>query len=153
MLEMEATINQHIAYIHSRSTRVSPDYLQMYLIAAYAELRRISEASGSTKGALTCEDIKRFKVTIPPSREQQQLVAATREELATIEATIDCTQREIALIREYRARLIADVVTGKVDVRAVAAALPAEEDENPAELDEALPEETEMAVQDEEELA
>jgi hypothetical protein len=40
-----------------------------------------------------------------------------------------------------------------VDVRAAVAELPAEEDENPAELDEALPEETEMEVQDEEELA
>jgi len=30
---------------------------------------------------------------------------------------MDRTQREIDLIREYRTRLIADVVTGKIDVR------------------------------------
>lgn len=35
------------------------------------------------------------------------------------------TAEETSLIREYRTRLIADVVTGKVDVRAAAAALPA----------------------------
>ena len=35
------------------------------------------------------------------------------------------TEREINLLREYRTRLIADVVTGKLDVREVAAALPA----------------------------
>jgi type I restriction enzyme S subunit len=32
--------------------------------------------------------------------------------------------REISLLREYRTRLIADVVTGKLDVREAAASLP-----------------------------
>ena len=35
-------------------------------------------------------------------------------------------QREIDLLREYRTRLIADVVTGKLDVREAAAKLPEE---------------------------
>ena len=34
------------------------------------------------------------------------------------------TEREIGLLREYRTRVIADVVTGKLDVREAAAALP-----------------------------
>ena len=37
--------------------------------------------------------------------------------------------REISLLREYRTRLIADVVTGKLDVREVAANLPEEAEE------------------------
>ena len=45
-------------------------------------------------------------------------------------------EREIALLREYRTRLIADVVTGKLDVREVAARLP-DEAEAPEPLDEA----------------
>ena len=35
-------------------------------------------------------------------------------------------RREIGLLREYRTRLIADVVTGKLDVREAAAKLPDE---------------------------
>ena len=38
-------------------------------------------------------------------------------------------QREISLIREYRTRLVADVVTGHLDVREAAARLPADEPE------------------------
>ncbi len=45
-------------------------------------------------------------------------------------------QREISLLREYRTRLIADVVTGKLDVREAAARLP-DEVEEPEPLDEA----------------
>jgi type I restriction enzyme S subunit len=44
-------------------------------------------------------------------------------------------EREIELLREYRTRLIADVVTGKLDVREAAAALPDEAHE-PEPLDE-----------------
>ena len=38
-------------------------------------------------------------------------------------------QRQIDLVREYRTRLIADVVTGKLDVREAAARLPDEVEE------------------------
>jgi type I restriction enzyme S subunit len=37
---------------------------------------------------------------------------------------IDRLEREIELLREYRTRLVADVVTGKLDVREAAARLP-----------------------------
>ena len=46
--------------------------------------------------------------------------------------------REISLLREYRTRLIADVVTGKLDVREAAARLPDEvEEQEPLEETEA----------------
>jgi type I restriction enzyme S subunit len=49
----------------------------------------------------------------------EQVAIADHIRLATSEATslIDRAQREIDLIREYRTRLISDVVTGKIDVR------------------------------------
>ena len=43
---------------------------------------------------------------------------------ADIDTTINRAEREIELLNEYRTRLIADVVTGKLDVRDSAAALP-----------------------------
>jgi type I restriction enzyme S subunit len=127
LLEIEATINQHIAYITPMSAFVAPNYLQMYLTAAYPELRRISDDSGSTKGALTCENVKRFRIVVPPIEEQQRLVNTVQKELVSVEAMTECIQRQVVLVSEYRTRLIADVVTGKLDVRAAAAALPEEE--------------------------
>ena len=43
---------------------------------------------------------------------------------ANLDSVILTTNREISLLREYRTRLIADVVTGKLDVREAAAGLP-----------------------------
>ena len=45
-------------------------------------------------------------------------------ECVAIYESIDRTQREIDLLNEYRTRLFSDVVTGKLDVREAAAALP-----------------------------
>ena len=46
------------------------------------------------------------------------------EDTADIDATISCSRQQIDFLNEYRTRLIADVVTGKLDVREAAAALP-----------------------------
>ena len=55
---------------------------------------------------------------------------------AGIDAAIARARRQIELIQEYRTRLIADVVTGKLDVREAAARLPDEpDDEDGTEAD------------------
>ena len=124
VLAIEATINQHMAYIAPDKNKMLSQYLCMFLGAAYRELRAISSASGSTKGALTCEDIKSFGVALPSMGEQRELLLATKRELASVEGYKTLARREIALLREYHTRLIADVVTGKLDVREAAARLP-----------------------------
>jgi type I restriction enzyme S subunit len=120
VLGFEATINQHIAYITPRQKMMSSEYLSLFLFGAYSQLRAISDDSGSTKGALTCQDLKHFKVTLPPESEQISIVHGIQTKTSQLESTIDRAQREIDLIREYRTRLITDVVTGKLDVRGVA---------------------------------
>jgi type I restriction enzyme S subunit len=145
LLDVEATINQHMVFITPKMQRISPSYLQMFLIAAYAEFRRISDDAGGTKGALTCEDVRHFKVLIPPIDEQRLLVDFLKEKSQSIELVMHRTQREIDLLREYRTRLIADVVTGQVDVRAAAAALPVDmEDVDEFAEDAVLAEEDEI---------
>jgi len=65
-------------------------------------------------------------VALPPRDEQAAILVALADGLKTLNASIELAEREIGLLREYRTRLVADVVTGKLDVRAAAAKLPAE---------------------------
>ena len=147
VLGMRATINQHLAYITPRSRQVTvmPEYLRAFFVAAYPELRRMSDDSGSTKGALTCGDLRHFQVAIPPEQEQKTIVARIETDTQEIEAALRTAKREIDLIREYRTRLIADVVTGKVDVRDLA---PAETPLDEEQIDEGIDDE-EMLGDDE----
>jgi len=137
VLGFEATINQHIAFITPRVPVTTATYIHLFLTAAYLQLRASSADSGSTKGAITCEDLKRFKLAIPPVSEQLQIQVFVKAETKSIEETISRLEREIDFLREYRTRLVADVVTGKLDVREAAARLPQQAAE-PASASDAL---------------
>ncbi len=65
-------------------------------------------------------------VALPPPKEQGAIVQTLTHELLGLNDTISGLEREIELLREYRARLVSDVVTGKLDVREAAERLPGE---------------------------
>jgi len=90
-------------------------------------------------------------VWLPPLPEQAAITKYLAEATVDIDATVKRGNREIELLNEYRTRLIADVVTGKLDVREAAASLPDEPDdlEEEGELDELIPDETDVAIGDE----
>ena len=55
----------------------------------------------------------------PPTEEQRRMAVALVEATANIDTTIARARRQIELMEEYRTRLIADVVTGKIDIRRI----------------------------------
>ena len=79
-----------------------------------------------TVDSLRLPMLQNFPVALPPLSEQIAIVEHLDKTTAAIDAAITRARRQIDLLREYRARLIADVVTGKLDVRETAATLPEE---------------------------
>lgn len=65
----------------------------------------------------------------PSPPEQDQILRYVAVETAEAQRAVESVRRQISLLQEYRTRLIADVVTGKLDVREAAALLPDEPDE------------------------
>lgn len=61
---------------------------------------------------------------LPPFSEQTRILAYIDSVVRQTESAAERTSQSIAFLREYRTRLIADAVTGKLDVREVAATLP-----------------------------
>ena len=84
------------------------------------------------------EEFFRLPVILPPVDEQLRIVESIEAETSDLSTAISRLEREITLLREYRTRLVADVVTGKLDVRAAAAALP---DDVPLDIAEPMDEE------------
>jgi type I restriction enzyme S subunit len=93
----------------------------------------------TTMGVLGLNKLKRIYLCVPPEDEQAALGKHLGSSTEEINAAITRAEREIELLHEYRTRLIADVVTGKLDVRGAAAALPEvdplAEDEDTDDLD------------------
>lgn len=80
-------------------------------------------ANGVTRFGLSPAAIKDCLLPLSPVQELSNIVCFLDEALADASQTIVRKHREIELLREYRTRLIADVVTGKLDVRDAAAEL------------------------------
>ena len=63
--------------------------------------------------------IGNLKFAYPSADEQLEILEHIQDKSAEIDQAISRAQREIELMREYRTRLISDVVTGQVDVRGI----------------------------------
>ncbi|MCU7907143.1 MAG: restriction endonuclease subunit S, partial [Candidatus Thiodiazotropha sp. (ex Epidulcina cf. delphinae)] len=98
---------------------VSPEFLEQKLRSK----RVIDLINSSTFGAkMPRADwtfIGNLKLAYPSADEQRGILEHIQVKSAEIDQAITRAQREIELMREYRIRLIADVVTGKVDVRGI----------------------------------
>jgi type I restriction enzyme S subunit len=72
---------------------------------------------GSTMDNANTSIIGNIRIPLPPADEQQAICDLIADECQPLNKAIQNTENEITLIREYRDRLIADVVTGQIDVR------------------------------------
>jgi len=118
----------HVFAVRPNQTKLVPQFLSALLGTGYARGHFQSTAKQTTNLAATNKTkIGQLSVLLPSVTEQQQILASLEIETQPVDTAISRLNREIDLLREYRTRLVADVVTGKLDVRAAAAALPQEE--------------------------
>ncbi|MFC1888542.1 restriction endonuclease subunit S [Thermodesulfobacteriota bacterium] len=127
-------------------------FVKLFRTAVYMqEIDNYSRGIVKDRNRLYWEDFKAMPTCYPPLEEQVRIANAIDQATADIDMVITRANREIELLNEYRTRLIADVVTGKLDVREAAAGLP-EETEETEPLDEAenlLDDEVEAVVMEE----
>lgn len=97
-----------------------PHFIAFALLSRHVLVDQIMLArTRSAQPHLNAEELGSLLVLIPPMEEQETLAHLTEDESRSIELASLRILREIDLIREYRTRLIADIVTGKLDVRGV----------------------------------
>lgn len=129
----------HVFAVRPDQQRLEPAFLSAYMGTSYARAYFQSTAKQTTNLASTNKTkIGRLQVALPPVDEQRAILAAVAAETQPVNAAIARLEAEIRLLREYRTRLVADVVTGKLDVREAAARLP---DDGAAGLDAELDDE------------
>lgn len=85
---------------------------------------------GSTFKRINISEINGLIIVVPPRSEQDTIADHLDRTFEGTNCVIKTACQEIDLLREYRTRLIADVVTGKLDVREAAARLPDETNES-----------------------
>ncbi len=95
-----------------------PEYLNMTLndVAILSRARREAILS-LHQSNLNPTRYGRLHIALPPREEQRAILQSLRKHTASINQLIDKSRRQTNLVQEFRVRLIADIVTGKLDVR------------------------------------
>ena len=115
----------HIFAVRCRRSVLSPEFLVGLMASqhgrAYFELtaKQTTNLASTNSGTL-----RAFPVPTPILEDQQAILELISEESDTLDNAIGRAEEKLHFIREYRTRLIADVVNGKLDVREAAARLP-----------------------------
>lgn len=112
--------------IFRASRKINPRYFELLLRTPACRVELRKRAKGIVQGfwRLYTDDFYDIRLSAPPIEEQNTIVAYLDDELRELNRAIEKINDEVELIREYRTRLISDVVTGKIDVREAAKNLP-----------------------------
>jgi type I restriction enzyme S subunit len=139
------TLNQDMKGLMPR-VDISAEYLAFLLSGAHKEILGLVEEAGHGTKCLRTDSWASFEVPLPARQEQNAICNFILSANSAIDNAALRLDSEITLLREYRTRLIADVVTGKLDVRELAAGLPEPQNVKGAQLE---PEEEEPEFEDE----
>jgi type I restriction enzyme M protein len=114
-------------WVNNHAHILKPKRGYLVYLANYLEtLNYMAWISGAAQPKLTQDRLFSISIAMAPPEEQDAIVEHTTRETQPLLNAIGRLEREIELLREYRTRLVADVVTGKLDVRPAARQLPAE---------------------------
>jgi type I restriction enzyme S subunit len=141
-------ISQRMMVFRIRSDH-NPTFIMWLLNSPVVYAQAIQDVMGATAPHVNVSTIRNYALALPPRAEQDALVRYIDVSTQSFTRTINDAVREIQLLDEYRIRLIADVVTGKLDVREAAAALPAVDQLGSEEnLEDALDPDTDIETDD-----
>jgi len=109
----------HLYLIRPFASAIESEFLlRAFSSSAVSRQFRVA-TNGVTIVGLPQGAVKATVIPLPPREEQRAIIAHINEKCAEISQAISRAEREIELMREYRTRLISDVVTGQVDVRGI----------------------------------
>jgi type I restriction enzyme S subunit len=121
--DLDFAMGQDVCLI--RSQKQNQRFLNYLLHSPFMDHQLELLLVGSTFKRINVAEIKGLTVVVPLREEQDAICEYLDANLSIYDTAIARTEREIALMQEYRTRLTADLVTGKLDVREAAAHLPA----------------------------
>ena len=114
ILGTPATYNQACAAINPNKLLWN-EYLQLFFIAGYHAIR--DGGNETSQMNLNADIVRKFKVSIPPIKEQKDIVAYLERKLPSFDNLLCKAEQAINLMQERRTALISAAVTGKIDVR------------------------------------
>lgn len=115
---VEGKISSAYVMLIPRSEKVYDEYFK-WLLKSRPYIKALQGTADLVRDgqALRYANFAKVPLPIVPIEEQKRIANYIISEIKKIDKTIPVIQKQIALLKEYRTRLISDVVTGQIDVR------------------------------------
>lgn len=118
IVPFEFCCNQACCVFSKPIKNLSLKYVYYNVIAGKKDL--IEQAKGGGQPNINQDILRQFRLPFPPLHEQEHIVDYLTDQCAIIDDLIANINKTISFLQEYRTRLVADVVTGQIDVRNIA---------------------------------
>ena len=122
ILAVDASTNQACSVLSEPRPGIDVRFVQLMLSVARPALQELGAGGGQPN--INGDKVAQFRIPMPPYEEQQKIVVQMDTSTRELHSAVAKIDREIELLQEFRTRLVADVVTGQVDVGAISASLP-----------------------------
>lgn len=128
------TVQRSLGILRPNRDRIYPEFLNLMLRSEFVQAQIRGEMTKyAAQPGIYLDTVGRLTIALPSLTEQRNILAEVTRYLSPIDELQSHGAQAIGLLREYRTNLIADAVTGKIDVREAAARLPDEADERLAD--------------------
>ena len=109
-------ISSAYTILNPKYSEFSAYYKRLFKSSSFIDLLKIC-VTGIREGQnINYSKLKQFSIPVPPLSEQKQIVSYLDAKCAKIDKLITNITKEIECIKEYKQRLISDVVTGQIKV-------------------------------------
>ena len=105
------------AYVVARPRAGTNAHYYTYLFKTMDSMKLFHGMGTGIRLTLSFDELKKQLVLVPPQDEQRAIVAYIEEKCQKIDTLMTELQAEIDYMKEYKQRLIADCVTGQVNVQ------------------------------------
>jgi type I restriction enzyme S subunit len=124
------TVQRSVGILRPDSRLLTAEFLNLVIRSELiqGQIRQVMNKYAAQPG-IYLEEVGRLQVCFPEVQEQRAILMRVAEDSAPLDTALKQAASEIDLLKEFRTRLIADIVTGKLDVKEAAARLPQDLDE------------------------
>jgi len=116
--EIVPCVHQNHVYVLKVKPYYNPYWLNLLTRTDYGKAYFISKSKQTTNlASISSSKLKEFPVIIPSVEEIESIKSFIDQESTLLSQTIQRIEKELSLAQEYKTTLIAEAVTGKIDVR------------------------------------
>lgn len=116
LVKEEGIITSAYLCIGVLNNSILPAYLYN-ILHSYDIKKLFYSMGGGLRQNLNWPGLKKIDIPLPPPDEQQEIIAYIESKNNKIKALISDLEAEIAYLKEYKQKLIADCVTGQINVQ------------------------------------